>query len=190
MKKLLNLSMLILAVTIFTNANGQDSKKMAMNTVKSIEKNETKTERKEIRKEERNLVSNLSEENLLADFKGISNISWTRENSADVASFMKDGMQYKAFYDENSKLLGTTTSKTLADLPKNGQKELQKRYKDYKIDKVVFFENNDTNDNDMVLYGTQFESMDNYFAELVKGDKKIVVQINPKGEVFFFKALN
>ena len=42
---------------------------------------------------------------------------------------------------------------------------------------------------DMILYGLQFEDQDNYFVELTKGKDKIVVQVTPEGDVFFFKQL-
>jgi hypothetical protein len=41
----------------------------------------------------------------------------------------------------------------------------------------------------MILYGIQFEDQDNYFVELSKASKKIVLQVNPEGAVFFFKDL-
>jgi len=41
----------------------------------------------------------------------------------------------------------------------------------------------------MILYGIQFEDADNYFVELSKGTKKIVLQVNTDGVVFFFKQL-
>jgi hypothetical protein len=37
-----------------------------------------------------------------------------------------------------------------------------------------------------VLWATQFDSEDLYFAELDKGPDKIVVQITPSGEVSYF----
>jgi len=41
----------------------------------------------------------------------------------------------------------------------------------------------------MMLYGKQFEDADNYFVELTKGAKKIIVQVDSQGLVFFFTEL-
>ena len=38
----------------------------------------------------------------------------------------------------------------------------------------------------MMLYGQQFADADNYFVELSKDNKKIVLQVNMSGEVFYF----
>ncbi len=160
-----------------------------MNSMKSVRKSETKAERKEVRKEDRNMVSDVSKENFVSDFGRIPNVKWEKSQLFDEAEFTKDGHQYKAFYSDDSKLIGTTTEKTFADLPKNAQKDIQKHYGEYKVDKVVYFEDNQENDQDMQLYGSQFEDADNYFVELSNKDKNIVIQINPKGQIYFFKEL-
>ena len=41
----------------------------------------------------------------------------------------------------------------------------------------------------MILWGIQFDDADNYFAELSKGTKKLVVKVSPEGSVSFFKNL-
>jgi hypothetical protein len=41
----------------------------------------------------------------------------------------------------------------------------------------------------MLLYGIQFQDEDNYFGELTKGNKKMIVRVDPRGLVEFFKEL-
>ena len=189
MKKLMIYSTVILMVVISTSLKAQDGNRMAMSSMKSVKKTETKAEKKEIRKENRNLVSEESMRTFVSDFGNISGVQWERGRYYDEALFTKDGHQYKAFYDQSSKLVGTTTEKTFADLPKSAQKDIQKRFGDYTIDKVIFFEDNQLNDQDMLLYGSKFEDADNYFAELSGKNKNIVIQIKPDGQVFFFEEL-
>ena len=86
-------------------------------------------------------------------------------------------------------MVGTTQYKTFADVPVRGQTEIKKMYKDYAIGSVVFFDDNELNPTDMILYNIQFDDADNYFVELSKGTKKIVVQVNTEGDLFFFKDL-
>ena len=189
MKKLMIYSTAILMMLSVITLKAQEGNKTAMNSMKSLKKSETKTERKEVRKEDRNLVSDISMEAFGRDFENVSDVSWEKDSFFDIAMFNKDGHSYKAFYGRDSKLAGTTTVKTFADLPKDAQKEIKKQFGNYTIDKVVYFENNQSNNNDMLLYGTQFEGADNYFVEMSGNNKNIVVQVNPEGQVFFFKEL-
>ena len=41
----------------------------------------------------------------------------------------------------------------------------------------------------MNLFDLQFDDADNYFVELEKDNKKIVVQVNMSGDVSYFKRL-
>ena len=75
------------------------------------------------------------------------------------------------------------------DLPEAGQKQILKEYKDYTVKKIVFFDDNENNDTNMVLYNSQFDGEDNYFVELQKDDKTIVVQVTPDGLTGYFTSL-
>ena len=189
MKKLVIYSTAVLMMMSSLTLNAQDKNATAMNSVKSIRKSETKAERKEVRKEDRNLVSDMSLNAFKSDFGDIPNVVWEKGQNYDEALFNKNDHQYKAFYGQDSKLIGTTTEKTFADLPKIAQKDIKKQYNDYSIDKVVFFEDNQYNDEDMILYGAQFEDADNYFVEMSNKDKNIIIQVNPEGNVFFYEEL-
>ena len=100
-----------------------------------------------------------------------------------------DGKDYKAFYDYDSHLVGTTTPVMVKDLPAKAANEIRKKYDGYTIEKVLEFHDNDANITDMLLYGTQFEDADNYFAELSNGKDIIVLKIGMNGSLYFFKKL-
>lgn len=135
-------------------------------------------------------MSEIAKSKYYADFGNVPDVKWKRVGTFDEAAFTKDGKEMKAFYDIDGKLVGTTTIKTFADVPAKGQKEIEAKYKDYSIgQQVVFFDDNEANETDMILYGVQFDDEDNYFVELTKGTKKIILQVNSEGEVFFFKQL-
>lgn len=153
-------------------------------------KKEQKAERVALKKLEGTNVSEISKDNFSKDFGNLPNVRWQRVDTYDEAAFTdKDNHQMKAFYDYDGKLVGTTQHKTFADVPVKGQKEIKKVYKDYTIGDVIFFDDNEANSTDMLLYGIQFDDEDNYFVELTKGTKKIVVHVNMEGSVFFFKDL-
>jgi len=189
MKKLIIYPATILMLMFSVTLRAQDKGTTAMTTMRSIKKSETKAERKEIRKEDRNLVSDRSIDAFISDFGNIPNVVWEKEPPFDVAIYHKNGVEHKAFYDYNSKLVGTATNEKFADLPKNAQEKIKKEYSSYKVDGVVFFKDNEFNDQNMILYGTEFEDADNYFVELSNKGKNIVVQANPEGDIFFFKEL-
>lgn len=189
MKKLIIYPATILMLMFSVTLRAQDKNKTAMTTMRSIKKSETKAERKEIRKEDRNLVSDMSINAFIDDFGNIPNVAWEKESPFDVAIYHKNGVEHKAFYDYNSKLVGTTTDEKFADLPKNAQNKIKKEYSTYKVDRVVFFKDNEANDTNMLLYGTEFESADNYFVEMSNKGKNIIIQVNPEGQTFFFEEL-
>lgn len=189
MKNLTIYSAAILMVLSFATAQAQDTKALSHNSKMDNVKNESKAEKREIRKMNKSFVSDLSEDAFYADFGKIPNVGWERELGFDIALFTKDGKDYKAYYDFNSKLVGTTNVITFAELPKKSQEGIKKHYKDYTVDKVIFFKDNEVNDQDMLLYGTQFSDTDNYFVEMSNKTKNIVVQTNPNGELFFFSEL-
>ena len=94
-----------------------------------------------------------------------------------------------AYYDDQSNLVGTTKVVSFASLPKNAQHEINRKYKDYKVGAVIFYDDNENNDTNMILYGMEFEDSDNYFVELNSAKKNLVLKINPEGAVSFFKNI-
>jgi hypothetical protein len=184
MKRLAVLSLTFLFSMTFVL--GQIQKSDKENTKES--KKEIKSERVALRKLPGNTIGTVAKINFDSDFKGATDVQSKRVETFDKFSFTsKDGQKLEAFYDFDGKLVGTTQYKTFADLPLKGQNEIKTKYKDYTVDKVVFYDDNETNISDMILYGVQFEDADNYFVELSKGNKTIILQVNTNGELFFFK---
>lgn len=194
MKKLIMLSVSFLMVMFFATSNAQDMKNVALASVKNSEKKVSNMEMREIRNgEERNDVSVYSKDAFAANFGAISNVRWKGDQYYDIAIFSKKGKQYNAFFNRyNSNFIGTASNAAFADLPKHSQKEIKKEYKNFTIDKVIYYEDNEHTFEDMLLYGVKFASADNYFAELSnkKKNKNIVLQITPDGQVLFFKDLH
>ena len=95
-----------------------------------------------------------------------------------------------AFYDIGGKLVGTTKQANLGPIyPAKVQEEMKTTYKDYKAGPVIYFDDNEPNETDMVMYGIQFDDTDTYLVELIKGTKKIVVQVDKQGMIIFKAAL-
>jgi len=196
MKKLEILSLTVILVMAFIQLPAQDKKELAIKSEIKTEKkeiksakNEIKTERKELRKLEGSSVAEMSKVNFDADFGKMPNVQWKRSEYFDEASFPSHGKETTAYYDLKSRLVGTTVPVSFTEIPESAQKEIKSKYKDYSIGKVFFFEDNEANDTDMMLYGAQFEDADNYFVELSKDKNKLVLQVNNEGIVFFLKKL-
>lgn len=94
-----------------------------------------------------------------------------------------------AFYDENAKLVGTTETKQLSDVPQKARNYISKKYAGYTVTDVMLFDDNEDNATDMVLFDRQFEDADNYFIELQKGNERIVLASDPAGQVSYFTRL-
>lgn len=152
---------------------------------KTIKQQERK-DRIAIRNTEGKEVSFQAKQQFDRDFENVSNVQWSRTNYFDEASFTKDGKEVRAFYGWDARLVGTTYPKEFNDLPAAARKDIDKHYNGYTVDDVILYDDEESNDQDMVLYGNQFNDADNYFVELSKDNKTIVLQVTMNGEVAYF----
>ncbi|MEJ0105501.1 MAG: hypothetical protein WDO19_24365 [Bacteroidota bacterium] len=192
MKTLFLLSVAAIVITATVNAQTPASLKSDIRFDKEAEstiKKEKKQDRKELRKLEGNDVSYQSKQAFATDFAGVTVLKSERLDNFDEFTFTKDGETISAFYDWDSKLVGTTQNKTFADLPAKGQKNISEHFKTYTPGDVLFYDDNELNETDMILFGNQFDDKDSYFVELKKDNKKIVVQVTMDGEVDYFTRL-
>jgi hypothetical protein len=146
-------------------------------------------DRKEIKKLNGPEVSLMSKQSFATDFGNVDNVTWSRLDNYDEADFLKNGKAISAFYDYNANLVGTTQNKSFSDIPQKAQNDIARWYKGYTPVDVVFFDDNEANDTDMILYGTQFDDQDSYFVEMVNGTRKIVLHVTMDGGVDFFTRL-
>ncbi len=194
MKQLLILSAaVILTVTVSAQADLASVKNDDANTNRqeSLIKKEKKAERMELRSLKGNEASYQAKQAFISDFGNVPVTKWesTDNHLFDRATFIKDGKEMRAYYDFDSKLVGTVQDKTFADLPAKAQENINKYFKEYTPGDVIFFDDNEQNETDMVLSGNQFDDVDSYFVELQKGNKKIVVHVTLNGEVGYFAQL-
>ena len=174
---------------IIVGAFGQVQAQQSINETKKEVKLEKKTERKALRKLTGQYVSEISKASFYKDFGNLEKVVWMRSQYYDEATFLKDGRDMIAYYDNDGKLVGTTSAVAFEDIPMVAQKNIQKMYKDATVGKVIFFDDNELNDTDMMLYNIQFDDEDTYFVELTQGGKTFIVNCDTKGNVAFFKQL-
>ena len=195
MKKLAILLMTVLFAMEFVQLSAQDIEKQIKSEVKA-EKKEVKAEKKEIKSEKEVLRrlegTQVNEVSILAfktDFSNASDVNWTRGDFMDEAAFTINGKEMMAYYDADSKLIGTLSVKTTNDLPLKAQETIKSKYKDFSVKKVIYFDDNEGNNTDMIIYGTQFDDADYYFVEMAKANEKIVLQVNTDGDLTVFKKM-
>ena len=192
MKKSILFIVAFISYSSLVNAQDPTTVKSEIKTINKQEvslKKEKKEARKELRKLNGKIADTRAKEHFATDFSNVTDAQWKRTDYFDEATFTKDGKTMVAYYDHEANLVGTTTGATFAELPAKAQNYIDKKYKDYIKGRVIFFDDNEFNASDMLLYGIQFDDEDNYFAELQKGNNKIIVRVNTAGQVYFFKQL-
>ncbi|MBO9613058.1 MAG: hypothetical protein J7619_10210 [Dyadobacter sp.] len=155
----------------------------------TLAKEVRKEHRAEKHAEARTEVNSRSKDSFYADFGQVSDAKWVRGPQFDEVTFTKDGQKQTAYYDSHFMLVGTTADKKFTDIPAKAQKEIQKQFKNYAIGAVVEYKDNENNDTNMLLYGTQFEDADHYFVTVSKGKEADVIMVKTDGQISFFSTL-
>jgi len=193
MKKLLFPAVLIIIFSTAINAQSAPTikKDIAFDKKEKKEyKTDKKEERKDLRKIDRTSVSTEATQQFNIDFSNAAIIKSRRSANFDEFTFKgSDNNITTAYYDDEANLVGTTQMKRFKDIPEQARNTIKKDYKDYKISGVVFFDDNEANETNMVLYDTQFDDEDSYFVELQNATKKIVLHVSMNGEVVYFTSL-
>jgi len=183
MKKILFLS----AATVIFAAHVQAQ--LSMLSAKTEKRTERKAEKKELRKLKGNVVSEASRQQFSRDFGPVTGVSWKRTVNFDEVNFKKNGKAMTAFYDDASNLVGTTSASTFANLPAKAKQFINKEYRQYNKGEVIFFDDNEKNETDMLLFGQQFDDEDSYFVQLKKDSKAIIVRVTKGGDVTYFARM-
>lgn len=192
MKKIIGLSAATIILAVTVNAQNPSVAKSEIKQdkmMKKTAKTEIKEERKELRKLKGSEVSYQSKQAFAKDFGNIPVTKWARTDYFDEATFTKDGKVMTAYYDANSQLVGTTSHSTFDQIPAVAQKYINNKYAGYTKGEVIFFDDNELNETDMVMYGEQFDDADNYFIDLKKDGKEIMLRSDMSGNVSFFKQI-
>ncbi|GAO41066.1 hypothetical protein [Flavihumibacter petaseus] len=134
-------------------------------------------------------VSDLSKTAFYQDFGDVAQVSWQRRKGLDEASFEQNGHELTAYYGVESTLLGTSESKTWSDIPEPGKKSIEKYYPGMMPVAVIWYDDNEANDEGLEIYGNFFEGRDNYFVQLKSPGKDLVVKVDPEGNVEYYAKL-
>ncbi|HEX7847761.1 MAG TPA: hypothetical protein VF476_18305 [Chitinophagaceae bacterium] len=187
MKRLIAIPAMILFTASAAFSQVSHTQALHDRSIAKAELREVRKEDRDIRKEDRKIeISYQAKQNFYKDFPGASNIGYMKGKDFDEIVFTLDDQVKKAYYDMDANLVGTTQQVAFGELPAKARKEIANHYKSYTVDNVILFDDNEADETDMVLYGNRFEDRDNYFIEMVKEGKRIVLQSTPSGDVSFF----
>ncbi len=193
MKKILLLT--FLSFVGITSLNAQSQKAYLKKNIARIEKNEAilKKQKQANKQQLKTLISKEASEQakqqFVVDFGNLPVSLWERTNQYDEATFVKDGREYTAYYNFSTKLMGTTTIKNFYDLPEKAQYVIKDTYKSYTVGDIIEYDHNDSVPSNMMFFNQEVDDSDNYFVELKRGVRTIVVIVNNQGEVSFFTRL-
>jgi hypothetical protein len=194
MKKLLILSVVIFFTSARINAQEDESLANYDNQNSSYRSPKTTMSKRESREERRKLneadASVQVKEHFIVDFGNIAVDTWKSTGIYDEATFRKDSQVFTAFYDDQSNLVGTSSNKKFSDLPLKAQNYLNKKYADYSVRGVVFFDDNEFNVNNVILHDQPTNGADSYFVELENESHAIVLQVALNGTVTFFTNIH
>lgn len=182
MKNLISVAILLLFASTFLLAGPSAS---FSNSAGEKGKELRREKRKERRETWSHTVYPATEARFADDFPGAKDITW-RIGEFVEATFIDDGVIKTAYYDTENELVGTTTDVTASALPLKAQEYISKKYPGYKIGEVIFFDDNEANDTDMLIFNQSFEDRDNYFPVLTNETKTIILKVSMEGEVSFF----
>lgn len=158
-----------------------------------IDLQHSKTLVREVREEKQQLkaLNNIPQsimDRFNASFPGAQDIAWSVPANYVQVNFTLDGKSKAAYYDYDNHLIGTSHYLDYSLLPAKARERIANDYKGYTPVKTMFYDDNEDNDLDMVLFDMPL-AKDSYFVQLTNGEKQIVLQVDTDGEVSYFSDL-
>lgn len=188
---LMTVSVMVLSFHLL-QAQQPDAKAMFVVVDTKPDKNPTKEQKKlnrALKKLDGSEIPGITKSRFFENFGDVPGVHWERQDYFDVATFTKDGQAMKAYFDTESQLVGTVNQETVNEIPYKAKLHIQKEYPDYTLGDVILYTDNQEQESNIYLFGSEMESANNYFVELTNGNKRIVLKVSPEGEVYFFKEL-
>jgi len=184
--------MTLAAMFMFTSITlAQTASSPDLKTKFKDNKKEMRQEKRELReeKESTKAVENIPQaimNKFHANFPNAKNVAWSVPEGYVEADYTIGKHQRMAFYSyDDNNLMGTGRFLPYANLPAKGRERIAKDYPGYTPVKAMFYDDNEDNSTNMLLYGIPI-TKDAYFAQLKKGDKQIVIQVDRDGEISYF----
>lgn len=105
-------------------------------------------------------------------FDGAKNVNWTTNVNFVKATFDYKNEKVEAFYNVDGNLIGISRAITINALPIAAQKELDKKYSNYKTTESIVFEGQEET---------------NYFISLENEKQSLILKISAEGDTSVYK---
>ncbi len=182
MKKLVFVSMTFLFVLAMTQLRAKSA------VDKGVMTSESKSIATNFKEIDGNKVSSSTIKKFTEDFGSTSNVVWEKSKSLSKAAFTLNGRRMTAYYNSHAKLVGTTSAKSILDMPSQAQTQIKSLFKDYSVVSVVLFDNNGANNTELAKNGSSVNN-GNYLVSLIKDNNTIVVRIDIVGDTYSLKQI-
>lgn len=77
------------------------------------------------------------------EFSNAANVTWDLKDEYAKATFTVDNVKMEAFYNQQGELIGKSKGVNLQDLPVSAKRAFAKKYQDYTVKEVIYFEGSD-----------------------------------------------
>jgi|GEM_PF-2557133 len=123
------------------------------------------------------------------DFPMATQINWTKTDGYNTASFINNGEQSHAYYNDKGVLVGTIVDKKFASLPERAQYYITDHYNDYDISAVALYDDNEKEPTGLTLNSQSFDNWDHYFVRLIQKTthQQLMLQVTMTGDVSVYK---
>ena len=149
-------------------------------------KDQNREEKREVRAVEN--ISSATMSLFAIDFPKAKNVSWMSTEGYTEADYNMGKSQMMAFFDFDNKLIGTAKYVDYNTLPAVALKDIAKHFKGFVAKQVLFYDDNEANETNIDMFNQSIDQ-DAYFALMDRGNKEIVLQILPDGEVAYFDSV-
>lgn len=120
-----------------------------------------------------------------ADFPKATNINWTKTDGYNMVSFVNNGENSRAYYNDKGILVGTIIDKKFTDLPQRSQYYITDHYNGYDISAVALYDDNEEEPAGLILNSQSFDNWDHYFVRLIhkKTHQQLMLRVSITGDV-------
>ena len=135
-------------------------------------------------------VTYFAERSFIEIFGNVPDVVWEINSQFDKANFEKNGKAICAYFSKTGEFIGTTFPVAFAELPKNAQATIEKKYGTDIVD-IFEFDDNEESDATLNIDGITLDDNDNYYVAVKESDQSnIILQVSMDGEVSYFERIN
>lgn len=119
-----------------------------------------------------NKISSVVLNSFKAEFKNVTNVSWSSKTGYSKAAFILNDRQMEVFYDENGYVVARSKNIALDELPVSAKRAFAKRYGGYNVTEAIQFD------------GINEQA---YYLKAENGKESIILKVGETCQLSFFQ---